>query len=213
MRRVGLVLAAGLALLAVAIGVTLSGSPLVIAGASSDRATEKLARTEGHADVVCQPGEVLPRGTSAIRLTLKAVAGPRVSVGVLSGTRELTSGVAASGWMGAAVTVPVRPIARTTAHVRICFRVSPAPENITIIGRATPPKMAAVNGSGRPLPGRIGIEYLRPGPRSWWSAAPAVARRMGLGRAPSGTWMVLLPIALMAIAIAGTSWLVVRGLR
>ncbi len=57
------------------------------------------------------------------------------------------------------------------------------------------------------------IEYLRPGPGSWWSLASAVARRMGLGRAPSGTWVALLPLALMSVAVALAAWLVLGWLE
>jgi len=46
------------------------------------------------------------------------------------------------------------------------------------------------------------IEYLRPGESSWWSLATSVARRMGLGRAETGTWVALLAILLM-VAVGG----------
>jgi hypothetical protein len=54
------------------------------------------------------------------------------------------------------------------------------------------------------------IEYLRRGSSSWWSLALAVARRMGLGRAWAGTWIVLLVAIMMGSAIAIASWLTTR---
>jgi len=209
---VGLTLAAGLALLAVAVGVVMSSSPVAVIGANSTLANGSLAQTYSAAGA-CQPGEDLPAGTSAIRLTLESDIGPRVGVRALSGTHVLTSGAVGSGWTGGSVTVPVRPVARTSSHVRICFEVGPTKELVAFIGAPTSPAVAATDSEGKALPGRIKIEYLRADRSSWWSVAPTVARRMGLGRAPAGTWIVLLLVALMGTAIAGASWLTLRELR
>jgi hypothetical protein len=73
--------------------------------------------------------------------------------------------------------------------------------------------MAARGGEGEPLPGRIKIEYLRADHSSWWSAAQAVARRMGLGRAPTGTWIALLLTGLMGVVVVTASWLTLKELR
>jgi hypothetical protein len=210
--RVGLTLAVALALIAAALGVTLSGSPLVVAGESSTRARESLAETYGAAGA-CQAGEVLPAGTSAIRLTLSSVTGPRVKVSALSGARVLTSGAVGSGWTSGAVTVPVGPVARTASNVRICFSLGPTVEQVAIMGSPTSPAVAARGSEGAPLPGRIRIEYLRAGHSSWWSLASSVARRMGLGRAPAGTWIVLPLLALMGAVVLTASWLILRELR
>ncbi len=212
MQRIALT--AGLMLTAVAVAVTLTGSPVLVVGASRAAATEKLVQTGGQRVVACQSGETLPAGTTAIRLTLKAMAGPRVSLWALVGRqRVLTRGVAASGWTSGAVTVAVTPVTRITSHVRICFRADAIPEDLIILGERTPPATAAVSGQGRRLPGRIRIEYLRPRSASWWSYAPTVARRMGLGRAWSGTGIVLAMIALTGVLVVGACWLAVRELR
>lgn len=211
MTRAAVALAVGLGLVAIALGVTLSGSPLVVAAASST-GRETLAETNKDAGA-CQANEVLPAGTSAIRFSLKSDVGPRVSISALTGTHVLINGVTSAGWTSEAVTVSVRPMARATSHVRICFNLGSTNEPVAINGVRTGRAVAAIASNGEALPGRVGIEYMRPARSSWWSTAQAVARRIGLGRAPSGTWIVLLLLALMGVIIATASWLTLKELR
>jgi hypothetical protein len=208
--RVAVALVVGLALLAMALGVTLSGSPVAVLRTNRTPAFQIVAQTYKSAKA-CQAGEVVPAGTSAIRLSLESVAGPEVSVSALSGTHLLTSGVAGSGWTGAAVTVPVKPVARTTSHVQICFKLGKSKELVVIDGAPAGRAMAATD-EGQLLGGRVRIEDLRASHSSWWSLASTVARRMGLGHAPSGTWTVLLLLALMGAAVATASWLTLKEL-
>jgi hypothetical protein len=209
--RAKLALVGGLVLMVIAIVVTLSGSPLVVAHANGTVPNEAIVETASEAEA-CQGGEALPAGISAIRLTLSSVAGPRVSLTVLSGTRVLAAGAVGSGWTSGAVTVPVRPVARAVSHVRVCFRLGPTVETVAIYGSPTPTAVAARDGAGAPLPGRITVEYMRSARGTWWSAASGVARHIGLGRAPSGSWVALLLVVLMGAAVASASWLVAKGL-
>jgi hypothetical protein len=208
--RVRPALVAGLTLLAIAIGVTLTRSPIVVAWSDPTPSNAQIAQTRISARA-CQADEVLPPGASAARLSLFAVFGPRVSVAVLSGGRVLTSGVRGAGWTGGAVTVPPRPLRRGASHVKLCFALGPMNEVVELIGSPASPAEATTAGDGRRLPGRIRIEFLKPGRRSWWSLASSVARRMGLGHTAAGTWVVLLLAAAMATVLAGASWLTVRG--
>jgi hypothetical protein len=212
MSRVGLTLMAGLALLAIALVVTLSGSPMLVAQSNATPADEPILEAKSGAGA-CQDGEVLPAHTSAIRLILEADAGPRVTLTALSGTRVLTSGVAESAWTGAGVTVPVRPVARAVSHVRICFSLGQSAEEVVLGGSHTSAAVAAIGGGGHALPGRFTVEYMRSAHSSWWSLAQSVARHIGLGRAPSGGWVVLLLLTSMAVAVASASRLLVRELR
>jgi hypothetical protein len=207
--RTKVALAVGLVLLAIAIARTLSGSPVVVLRANPTLANGVLASTATGAQA-CQTEALLPGGTSAIRLTLTAEVGPRVSVQALSGARLLTSGVVGDGWTGGAVTIPVKSVTRTTHGVRICFKLQPGPEAVGFVGSATSTAVAARSGEGQPLPGRIKIEYLQRGKSSWWSSAPEVARRLGLGHAPSGTWIALLLVVSMGALLAGASWIVLK---
>jgi hypothetical protein len=209
--RVGL--AVGLALTAIAAVIVLSGSPPVLAGTNGVTAVPypPLTSVPG-AGGGCQAGETVPSGASAIRLSLEATAGPRVSVAVWVGGTAIVRGESAAGWLGTVVTVPITPPARTVRNATVCFSFAGAEERVSLLGARTPPQNAARSGA-RALPGRIAVEYLRAGSSSWWSLAPAVARRMGLGRAWAGTWVAAMVALLMATGIALASWLTLRESR
>jgi hypothetical protein len=204
--------AAGLTLTAVAIVVTMSGSPLVVAHANTTTAAKPIIRAGSHAGA-CQVEELLPAGISAIRIPLLADTGPRVKVAVLRGPQSLASGVADSGWTSGAVTVPVKPVQQAFYHVRVCFGLGPTSERVRLDGSIASAAVAARSLTGAVLPGRFTVEYMRRGSSSWWSLAETVARHMGLGRALSGSGIALLALALMGTAIAAGSWLVVKELR
>jgi hypothetical protein len=206
---VRIALAVGLAVIAVALVVTLSHSPLTVVRGNSSTARGLVST--GQPARFCQAEEALPQGTAAIRLALLAALGPKVTVRVLSGSRVLTRGARSAGWSSGSVTVPVSPVAHAAAPVRVCFAFSSMNGLITLRGWTAPPAVAASSGEG-PLPGRMGVEYLRPSHRSWWSSASAVIRRMGFGHAASGSWNALLAMVLAAAFIALSSWLVVREL-
>jgi hypothetical protein len=208
--RIGLVLASGLALLAVAAIVTLSHAPLSLA-ATNEVPDETVLATTVLDTGACQGHEALPAGTTAIRLDLEVTTGPRVLFEALSGGRVITRGARAGGWNGAAVTIPVTPVRGAFSDVTVCFHVTDVIGRVGLIGAATSPALAATDGRYA-LPGRMGVEYLRPGNRSWWSMAGAIIRHMGLGRA-GGSWVVLLIAALAAAIVACSSWTALRELR
>ncbi len=211
MRSVKLALLAGFALLAIALALTLLRSPLTVAATNRVPGRETAIGGTTAGATYCQAGEVLPRESSAIRIWLNAAAGPHVSVVVYAGEHAITSGSRPSIWIGGAVTVPVRPLAHTVAGTRVCVSFRVHDETVGFQGRPTPADVAAHDGQ-RALEGRLTIEYLRPGGRSWLSLAGEVARRMGLGRAAAGTWIVLVALALFAAAVALASRLIVREL-
>jgi len=179
-----------------AIGVTLAASPLALARVSTP-SHEPIGTTRRKL-VACQANEVLPRETSAIRLRVFALLGPRVTVSVLADGKVIAHGVRGSGWTGGVVTVPVRPLAATRSGVELCFALFlDGDESGELVGEKTAPALAAQSPDG-PLAGRVRVEDLRPGPSSWWSLAPSVARRMGLGHAWGGSWSAVLVLCLMA---------------
>jgi hypothetical protein len=204
-------LAIGLSLIALAATAVLSRAPLATLRANHAFSHTELVRTAEPA-YACQTHEVLPSGTSAIRLGLTTVLGPRVAVSVLVDGRPVTGGSHPPGWEGASVTVPVRPLHRRLAGTEVCIHLSLLNGPVTMLGWHTPQAVAAV-GSGKRLPGRMHIEYLRTGRQSWWSMAMSVARRLGLGRVASGTWNALLVMVLATALVALSSWLLVRELR
>jgi hypothetical protein len=99
MRSVTVALAASIAVTVLAAGAVLSQSPLVVLATNSVASREALV-TDWQNASACQSGERLPAGTLAIRLTVGAIFGPRMTVRVLEGSRVLTSGEQQSGWTG-----------------------------------------------------------------------------------------------------------------
>ena len=209
--RVRAVLAIGLVLVAGAVGLVLSGSPVRILRTNSALLHAVLGSAHGGM-TICQAGEAPPSGTSAVRLSLSAGIGPRVELVLLSGRHVLTRGTRGAGWTGSDVTVPVRPIDHTDAPATVCFALGESREAMSMFGEPSAPSTAA-SSEGEPFPGRLRIEYLGAGTRSWWSSALSVARRIGLGRAPSGTWVALLVASLMTVVVALASFLSVRDLE
>jgi hypothetical protein len=212
MRDARVALAAGLALLAVALVIVLSGSPQVLAGTNGIEPLGNVLASVPGGGSACQAGETLPAGSSAIRLSLGATAGPRVAVAVRSNGEVVAHGVSAPGWLGDVVTIPVEPLGRAVRDATVCFAFAGAYERVSFFGARTPARGAARSGKGL-LPGRVAVEYVRSGRSSWWSLALSVARRMGLGRARAGTWIALFVGALMAAAIAAASWSLIRESR
>jgi hypothetical protein len=213
MRGVTIALVAGLAGLAIAIGVALAQSPMSVAATNRRAgAVEAPLTSTDRGATYCQSGEALPRGTSAIRLWLDATTGPRVRVVASAAGGVLSSGERGSGWTGGSVTVAVAPLPRTVRGVTVCASFQLHDETLVVQGAAAS-TASATRASGTPLAGRMWIEYLRPGARSWASQLGAVVDRMGLGRAAAGSWIVFLALALFAAAATLASRLVVRELR
>ena len=207
MRSVRVALVVGLAITALTIGVVLSGSPPTVAATNSVPANSPLRFVRGGYER-CQEGETLPRDSSAIRLSLSANIGPRVTVSVLSGSRVVTHGQRAAGWgVQETVTVPVKPVPRAIPNARICVAIGPTVERLEVRGSLVP---TLVPGGGSRNVGKLRIEYLRAGHTSWWSLVPSVARHMGLGRTPSGTWIVFALLALMITITILASRLVLK---
>jgi len=204
-----LALAGGLALLVVGLLVVLSGSPVTVIGTNAVADHHEVEVVEGgyHA---CQASGTLPAGTTAIRLSATANTGPRIKLKVFAGGKLVTSGEREAGWgVDETVTVPVRRVPRTVDDAQICIKFGPVIEGIALNGTL----LKTTNGAGEttsvPL---LRFEYLRARHASWFSLLTTVARHLGLGHEPSGTWVVLVLLGLMvAIAVLATQ-LVLREL-
>jgi hypothetical protein len=185
--------------------VTLSHSPVVVLGTNSIVPQNIVAEPE-HGLSTCQNDEVVPRGTTAVRLWVAANVKPKVRVEVLAGLQVLASGTQTGGWLGKVVTVPIAPVTSTIRGAQICLTVDRAIEEVDLLGG---PVRHPRRGES---PVKVRVEYLRTSPSSWWSLARAIARRMSLGRAPGVGWVALIPLAAMALAAALAAWTVLRQL-
>ncbi len=208
--RIKIVLAAGLALIAVAVVAMLLHSPETVAATNGVAPATSLVSARENAQA-CQANETIPAGTTAIRLQIVATTGPRVSVQVRQGRRLLRSGTLAPPWYGAVVTVPIATVEHAVRHATVCFQLRDLSGAVQAYGSPTPAAQAA-QASGKPLPGRLSIYYLRRGPQSWLSLAGDVAEHMELGRAASGSAIVVMIAALAAAAIALGAWTANREL-
>lgn len=201
-RSVRVALAVGLALTVTAVGVAMSRSRLTLAGTNNVPTELPFSSVPGGSSG-CQESGTLPQGTTAVRLSLGANLGPRVSLKVLSGSMLVTQGARQAGWgFAKTVTIPVARVSRTVPHARVCIALGADQEPVEIYGTYSEGETPAYR-----------VEYLRPGHRSWWSLASFVADRMGLGRAVSGTWIVFVVIALMIAVATLTSRLILREMQ
>ncbi|MFI5036900.1 MAG: hypothetical protein ACHP93_00280 [Solirubrobacterales bacterium] len=203
MRSVKIALAVALALMAAAIGAVLAHSPLTVAGANSVQAPLYRNGSVLGNSSSCQPAGTLPAGTSAIRISLGANADPEISVKVLADSRLVTQGTrSAGGGLNASATVPVMRISNTVHDALLCMTLGPSAEPVGIRGIPTQP---AVSGAYTLHDVKLRLEYLRPGPKSWWSLASSISYHFGLGRAAGGRWIGFLVLALMlAVAVLAT---------
>jgi hypothetical protein len=208
--RTSIVLAAGLALTVILLGATLSHVPLVVARTNALVGRGEITEIKSNARV-CQASEAVPAGTSAIRIGFNMALGAHMAVAVTSGAQLITHGVRASGWRGTEVTVPLHRVARAVQHATVCATLGKSNEPVGVFGAPSSAAMAATR-DGHALPGRVKLEYLRAGTRSWWSMASSVGRRLGLGRAWSGGWISLLVLTLMGSIVVIASWLAIRVL-
>jgi hypothetical protein len=209
-RSVLVVLSVGLALAAGSVIVVLSRSPLTVVGTNSIPAHRAVAYAKGGFSK-CQPSGTLPAGTSAIRISASANTGPRVRLRVLSGGRLVTSGEREAGWgVDETVTIPVNTVTHAIPGVNICIAFGPVIEETQLNGVLV---NAAAAGGGTVSVAMLRFEYLRPSHSSWWSLASSVARRMGLGHAPSGTWVVFLLMGIMIVVAVLATRLILRELR
>jgi hypothetical protein len=201
MRR-RLALGVGLTVLAVAIVAVMSRSPPVVSRTNAAPIGGPIATVSRDFET-CQAEELLPAGTTGIRLSLEALLGPPVLVRVFHQGALLTSGSVGAGWSRQSVTIPVTPLRSAVADASVCFSVAASDETVYVKGSVAGASDAGTDGRAR-------IEYLRPGTRSWWALAPSIARRMALGRSPSGMWLVWGVLSAMLMLTAIVSWLAVR---
>jgi hypothetical protein len=200
-------LAASLVVLTFAVGATLLRSPPTLAGSNGVQTALEFETVTGRFEG-CQGNEVLPRHTTAVRLSLDSVLGPRIQVKVLVGKRVVTSGYRDAGWTAADVTIPLRPLARAISGAKLCFRFHAIDEGVGLVGQRT-------SGPVRPgtVAGVVKVEYLRPGGDSWWSLASSVAGNMSFGHAWSGGWIVPFLAVAMGAVLGIVAWMALRLAR
>lgn len=200
-------LALSVAVMLILIAVTLTKSPVRVVHVGV-RSLETLGSTTGPTSV-CQEGETLPAGVSAIRAGLEGSFGPPVSLRAFSGGHTIAEGSRGANWTDDTVTIPIRPLRSTVRSVKLCLYVRHNDELLQLYGAASGAHRAAYSGDGQRLSGRFSVEYLASDGNSWWSRAVSVARHIGIGHAFAGTWVALLLamlVAAFASLLIGLAW-------
>jgi hypothetical protein len=188
------------------LGVLLQTPERVIASNSVTIAGELGSAPSG--STVCQAGERLPASTQTLRVSLAGYLGPEVSLSVLRGGVAVARGEHHAEWVGGSLTFGLRPAIRSETAATICITRDSTRRALSLLGGESAPGAVATEGR-TPLAGRMRVEYLTRGNRSWLASAESVARRLGLGHSPGGTWIVLLLVAMMACAcVLGTRLLI-----
>ncbi|HEX4483914.1 MAG TPA: hypothetical protein VH081_09005 [Solirubrobacteraceae bacterium] len=165
----------------------------------------------GAGEQLCEPGELLPGDTGALRLSASSGASPggrlRASVADAQGL-TVSTGALAPGWRTGVVTIPISRIARTLPGALVCLLNEGA--RISLGGSVPDANFYVVLG-GKPLSGRMRIEYMRPGRESWFALLGTLAYRFSLAKADLVRhWAVAAVIVLMLIAIVLTTRVILR---
>jgi hypothetical protein len=210
-RRRSLTLALGVALLAV--GLLLAMSQAAKQRTATNNVPALLGiGSAGGAETICQRPESIPSGTGGLRVALHGSSAPRLAMTISDGEGVRASGGAGARWDGAsAVIVPLTTTLREDVTGSVCIRLlADESARYRLRGVLTSPSVSATR-DGRHLRGRLHLEFLAGGERSWWSFAPTVVHRMSLGHAWSD-WPVMLVASLLTLAsIALGAWQLVRG--
>ena len=201
---------------------------LVFAGvaALSAAMTTSTRRYAGHNDIrasaptvglargtqVCQNQEVIPENTTGVQLFLAGsrTAGARLRVVALdAGEQPITQGALIRGATGAIV-VPTKRVSFSRVNATLCITArGRVPNDWSLVGQPGPIGRLAVD--GRPVPGIIRIDYLRPGNETWFALLPTIAHRFAVTKAWwVGAWTFWLTVAAVVLAIFMAIFLVVR---
>jgi hypothetical protein len=208
--RIRIAIAVCLTLTAICVGIALARTPLVVASTDGTPLPTEIGATSVPT-TVCQPAEIVPRGTTAIRVSLLSLLGPRLSLRATAGNTLVTSGELGYGWTGAVVAIPVARVARTYTHVTICISLAKRQQLVNLRGANTKVEPAITEGK-QVLPGRMRFEYLRPDKSSWLALVLPTARRIGL-TIGGGAGIAIVPLLLLLACAALMSWRLASDLR
>jgi hypothetical protein len=205
------VLAGGLAIVLAAVAVLLSDRQPRMAGSNLVPDFGLLPELPA-GKRLCQTEELVPAGAATVRVRIAASRAPGLlDLNVEAGGNRVTRGRVATTPGDQFLTVPIEPVARTTDGARLCITNRGAsPVALAGSDRIQPPAKA----DGGSLPGRVRVDYFRPGRESWWALIGTVVHRFGYGRADLlGSWTLFLALGLTMCAIAVAAVAVLRPAR
>lgn len=160
---------------------------------------------------LCEPGELLPGDTGALRLTADSGAypGPRLRASIIAPQGPVSSGELKPGWRSGAVLIPLERVARTLPSATVCLQN--AGSRGVLFGGSTPASGFVIEDAGKPLSGRLRIEYMRPGSESWVALLPTLVHRFSLAKSDIVRhWAWIAVVVLMALAVGLAARTVLR---
>jgi hypothetical protein len=156
---------------------------------------------------LCQPGELMPGDTGALRLaaSVSGMGGPPLAVNIGGPHGPVSSGDLQAGWRSGRVSIPITRIAHAIPSVTVCVR-NRGTRSVEF-GGSVPDGTFIVMLDGRALGGRIRIEYMRPGSETWLQLLSTLSYRVSLARSDLVRhWAALGALVLVLLAIALTAW-------
>jgi hypothetical protein len=202
-------LAGGLAIVLVAAAIVLSDREPRMAGSNLVPELGFLPEL-APGQRLCQAQELVPRDADSVRILVGTFGGPGGGLDVTLDTRgrRLTQGSLPPGHGQGHLTVPIRPLSRTTGDATLCI-ANRGDSKVALGGSDRVSPFARVGGAE--LPGRARVEYMRPGRESWWSLAGEVVHRFGYGKAGLlGSWTLFAALLLMLVAGAAAAVALLR---
>lgn len=152
---------------------------------------------------VCQPVTV-PKGTGGVGLRVGTYGKPgpelRLVIDRAGAGASAVRGTLAAGWRQGDIVVPIKETRTARREARLCIRN--AGEALLAFAGGPGTGGGAVVGR-RNTGGQVRVEYVEPRPRSWWSAAPAMARRLGVVRDAVPGQAALWLSAMLALVVSG----------
>ena len=161
---------------------------------------------------LCQPLELVP-ADSASMLVFVVNAGPdspQLAARVVAEDGETVAGSDVPGGYGhGALHVPLAPEVEEPTPATVCLQN--AGDEVVGFGSGATPREQGAQVDGGLQPGRIRIEYFRPGSESWWALMPTVVHRFGLGKGDGlGSWTLWASGLILLLAIGLSARLVTR---
>jgi hypothetical protein len=228
--RVRIAVGAALVLLAAAVVALLStgGSTLAY---DNGRAIQ-IGAVVAPGGRLCEGGQYVPPGATRLRVWISTAGRPGspLRASVVEGSQVVARGAAPGGYRDEPVDVKLTKVPREIPDAAVCIR-NRGPRRIALMGDFPgpgehPPKRlstvtrnlltlkqqpAVVTPPARQPSVVVRFEWHTPPVGSWWSLAPAIADRAGLGKASFiGSWTLWLAAALMVGVAAAAAWAVTR---
>lgn len=157
----------------------------------------------GPGQQLCEPGELLPGDTGALKLdaSTNGLPGPRLSASLSGPSGPVSSGYLKAGWRSGTVSILVSRVPNTVSGATVCL--SNLGSRQVAFGGSVPDSGFFIQLAGKPLSGRLRIEYMRPGRESWLELLPTLAHRFSLAKADlvrhwaAGAALLLMLLALV----------------